>query len=99
MIDETQKREQKLAAMKKLLIAQEAESREIFDRLGISPMELLKFFQDESHFPAEVWKKIEQERKRIEARLDSKIEECTSRSKDKSMTSPSEIKGHWIFLR
>lgn len=100
MMDPSQARDKDLAALKKTLIAQEAENREFFERLGISSVELLRLFQEEHRFPADVWQKIQQERQRIEARLDDKIQECNKKlKKDKLAAHPSEIKGHWIFIR
>ena len=99
MTEKAQKREEALVHLKKTLIAQEAENREFFERIGISSLELLQLFQDETRFPADVWQKIEQERRRIEARLDDKIQECNSKTKKNPTTSTSEIKGHWIFLK
>ena len=89
-----------LLEMKRALIAQETNMRELFEMLGITPEELHSFLEDKSRFTAAAWEKMEQERQRVEALIESEHLEITALRKKKiRSTPPPHIKNHWIPMR
>lgn len=87
---------EELKELRRTLITQESANRELLEQLGLSSTDLLRIMRDESRFSKETWQKMQQERKRLEARIDEKIGNTSEPSKKKT---PSQIKGHWIFVR
>lgn len=85
--------------MKKVLLENEEAQRKLSKRLGCTPIELLKMLKQKDRLPAEIYAKLNEERRCLEARIDEKIKEACTVSQRKQHPSSNSVNGHWIFLQ
>lgn len=87
-----------LAEQEKELATMEEENRQLFESLGIDGGELVDALQDTSRFTSEEWTALQRQRDTLEKAIDDRLQ-AARKSKKPTQTKPSQIQGHWIFVR
>ena len=87
-----------LAEQEKILESMEEENRQLFNAIGIDGSELVDALQDKDRFGAEEWAALQRQRQMLEKAIDTRLQ-AARKSKKPTQTKPSNIQGHWIFVR
>ena len=87
-----------LEDQKKTLERMEEENRRLFDALGVDAAELINALHDKTKFTAEEWAALQRHREILEKAIESRLQ-AARKSKKPTQTKPSQIQGHWIFVR
>ena len=88
-----------LQEQEKLLKEMVEKNRLLLEALEMDEEKLDDALSDRSRYTSEEWKALQHHRERLEKAVDDRIEAAKKAKKRPSQAKPSEIQGHWIFVR
>jgi hypothetical protein len=87
-----------LLEQEKLLKEMVEKNRLLLEALEMDEAELDKALSDQSQYTPEEWAALQRHREQLEKAVDRRIQAAKTVKKP-TQAKPSEIQGHWIFVR
>lgn len=88
-----------LLEQEKLLKEMVEKNRLLLEALEMDEKKLDEVLSDRSRYTTEEWTALQNHRERLEKAVDDRILAAKTKSKKPTQAKPSEIQGHWIFVR
>lgn len=88
-----------LLEQEKILKEMAEKNRLLLDALEMDEEEVDATLSDRSRYTSEEWTALQQHRELLEKAVDKRIEAAKKTAKKPTQAKPSEIQGHWIFVR
>jgi hypothetical protein len=73
-------------------------NRLLLDAIGASEGEIEEILSDRSRYTQEEWSALQRHRELLEKAIDDRIY-AAKKSRKPTQAKPSDIQGHWIFVR
>ena len=89
---------QELLEQEKILKEMVEKNRLLLDTIGISKEDLTDALSDRGRYTAEEWAALQRHREVLEKAIDDRIQ-AAKKSRKPTQAKPSDIQGHWIFVR
>ena len=90
--------DRELLEQEKILKEMAEKNRLLLNAIGVSEEELTSVLSDSNRYTPEEWAALQRHRELLEKTIDNRIQ-AAKKSKKPTQAKPSEIQGHWIFVR